>query len=311
MKFQFKKAETSVILIVFIQDSSLTTGAGLGSLDQTSSITGGYVKRNGTGVALAVDEDVTTEGTYQAPSTSAKVRIGTPANMPTGFYELHFHNDLFTTADYLTIGLGGASNMAPLNIEIQLTDIDLNTALSSSTIGTATNLGANAVDSTSIADNAITAAKLNADCITNAKIADDAIAAENLATNSITTDALADNTITAAKIASNAITAAKIASDAITAAKLATDCITSDELAASAITEIAAGVLTSTLTEAYAADGAEFTLSQALYMLWSIAAELEDVNTTTPDSKKLDGSTVAMTFTLDNAATPTNMTRSA
>ncbi len=128
MKFQIKKAEQSVILTVFIQDSSSTTGAGLGSLTQASSIVGGYVKRNGTGVALAVDEDVTTEGTYQAPSAAGKVRIGTPANMRTGVYELHFHNDLFTTADWVTISLGGASNMAELLIEIQLTDLDLNTA---------------------------------------------------------------------------------------------------------------------------------------------------------------------------------------
>lgn len=134
MKLQLKKAETSVILIVFIQDSSSTIGAGLGSLDQTSSIVGGYVKRGGTGVALAVDENVTTEGTYQAPSAAGKVRIGTPANMTTGVYELHFHNDLFTTADYLVVSLGGASNMAPLLIEIQLTDFDMNTTLTDASI---------------------------------------------------------------------------------------------------------------------------------------------------------------------------------
>jgi hypothetical protein len=46
--------------------------------------------------------------------------------MRTGVYELHFHNDLFTTADYVMISLGGASNMAELMIEIQLTDVDLN-----------------------------------------------------------------------------------------------------------------------------------------------------------------------------------------
>ncbi len=129
MKFQLVKASTSVILTVFIRNSSVTTGAGLGSLDHTSSITGGYVKRNGTGVALAVDEDVGTEGTYQAPSAAAKVRIGTPANMPTGAYELHFHNDLFTTADWVTIILSGASNMVPLAIEIQLTSVNVNDAV--------------------------------------------------------------------------------------------------------------------------------------------------------------------------------------
>jgi len=125
-KHQFVKGETSVILIGFIQNNSLTTGLGLGSLDQTSSITGGYVKRNGTGVALAVDENVTTEGTYEAPTTAAQVRIGTVANLPTGHYEFHFHNDLFTTADYVVIGLGGAVNMAPLEFEIQLTSLNLN-----------------------------------------------------------------------------------------------------------------------------------------------------------------------------------------
>lgn len=128
-KFSVEKGETSVILTVFILDSSQTDGRGLGSLDHTSSIVGGYLKRNGTGVALAVDEDVTTEGTYQAPSAVGKVRIGTPANMTTGTYELHFHNDLFTTADWVAITLSGAANMAPLPIEVQLTGFNLNTTM--------------------------------------------------------------------------------------------------------------------------------------------------------------------------------------
>lgn len=123
MKIFRKKGSTSNILTVFIQDNSVTTGAGLGSLDQTSSIVGGYVREGGTGVALAVDENVTTEGTYQAPSTAAQVRIGTPANMRTGIYELHFHNDLFASgADTLTVSLGGATNMADLTLEMQLVD---------------------------------------------------------------------------------------------------------------------------------------------------------------------------------------------
>lgn len=127
MKYLFPKGSTSVIVPVFIQDSSSTTGAGLGSLDQTSSIVGGYVRPGGTGVALAVDENVTTEGTYEAPSVVGKVRIGTPANMRTGTYELHLHNDLLAAgADAVLITLGGGTNMADLIIEIQLTDVDVN-----------------------------------------------------------------------------------------------------------------------------------------------------------------------------------------
>ena len=143
MKFAFKKASTSLILTVFIQDSSSTTGAGLGSLDQTSSIVGGYVRMGSTGVALAVDENVTTEGTYEAPTTAAQVRIGTPANMRTGTYELHFHNDLFATgADTVTITLGGATNMADLPIEIQLTNFDFNDASPLVTLANETHTGA-------------------------------------------------------------------------------------------------------------------------------------------------------------------------
>lgn len=123
MKLVIPKGATSRIITVFIQDSSSTTGAGLGSLTNASGIVGGYVREGGTGVALAVDEDVTTEGTYQAPSAAGKVRIGTPANMRTGTYELHFHNDLWATgAETVTITLGGAANMADLPIEVQLSD---------------------------------------------------------------------------------------------------------------------------------------------------------------------------------------------
>ena len=123
MKLVFPKGTTSRIVTVFIQDSSATTGVGLGSLIHTSSIVGGYVREGATGVALAVDEDVTTEGTYDAPSAAGKVKIGTPANMTSGTYELHFHNDLFATgAETVTITLGGASNMAVLPLEIQLSD---------------------------------------------------------------------------------------------------------------------------------------------------------------------------------------------
>lgn len=130
MKYAFPKGSTSVIVPIFIQDSSSTTGAGLGSLIHTSSIVGGYLRPGATGIALAVDEDVATEGTYQAPSAAGKVRIGTPANMTAGVYELHFHNDLFASgADAVFISLSGASNMAPIVLEIQLTDVDLNDAV--------------------------------------------------------------------------------------------------------------------------------------------------------------------------------------
>lgn len=123
MKFTRIKGSTSNILLVFIMDSSSTTGAGLTSLDENSNIVGGQVREGGVGIALTVDENVATEGTYQAPTTASQIRIGTPANMRPGVYELHVHDDLFASgAEILTIVLGGATNMADLPLEIQLVD---------------------------------------------------------------------------------------------------------------------------------------------------------------------------------------------
>lgn len=62
------------------------------------------------------------------------------------------------------------------------------------------------------------------------------------------------------------------------------------------------------LVEGYAVDGSAFTLEQSLYMIWSALAEFA-VSGTTIVAKKLDGSTTAMTFTLDDSSNPTSRTR--
>lgn len=62
------------------------------------------------------------------------------------------------------------------------------------------------------------------------------------------------------------------------------------------------------LTEGYAADGAAPTLNQILYMIWAMLGE-KAVSGTTLTTKKLDGTTTSMTFTLDDATSPTSITR--
>lgn len=65
---------------------------------------------------------------------------------------------------------------------------------------------------------------------------------------------------------------------------------------------------TAAMTEAYAADGAAPTPEQALFMLISVLFE-RSISGTTLTAKKLDGTTAAMTFTLDDASAPTSQTR--
>ncbi|OFX15275.1 MAG: hypothetical protein A2Z18_02585 [Armatimonadetes bacterium RBG_16_58_9] len=60
-------------------------------------------------------------------------------------------------------------------------------------------------------------------------------------------------------------------------------------------------------TESYAADGAVPTLGQMLWMMWAGLVDFS-ISGTTISVKKQDG-TVAMTFTLDDATSPTSRTR--
>ena len=99
-----------------------------------------------------------------------------------------------------------------------------------------------------------------------------------------------------------------VASAAITAASIAADAIGASELAADAATEIADAVLARALTEGYSADGAAPTLQQALMMVLQMLTEFA-ISGTTLTVRRLDGTTTAMTFTLNDATNPSSITR--
>lgn len=62
------------------------------------------------------------------------------------------------------------------------------------------------------------------------------------------------------------------------------------------------------MTESYAATGATMTPIQALHMLWSLLSN-RSIAGLTLTAKKLDGTTTAMTFTLDSATAPASQVR--
>lgn len=65
---------------------------------------------------------------------------------------------------------------------------------------------------------------------------------------------------------------------------------------------------TTAMTESYASDGAAMTPAQALYMILCAVSEFS-ISSTTITGKKLDGSTTAMTWTINSATSPTSRTR--
>lgn len=70
----------------------------------------------------------------------------------------------------------------------------------------------------------------------------------------------------------------------------------------------ATAVLTTQMTESYAADGVAPTLAQSLFLTQQAVTEAAIVGTTLTVNK-LDGTTPAATFTLNSATTPTSRTR--
>lgn len=67
-------------------------------------------------------------------------------------------------------------------------------------------------------------------------------------------------------------------------------------------------ILTTQMTESYAADGAAPTLAQSLLLIQQQLGDFA-ISGTTITVKKVDGSTTAATFTLDSSTAPTSSTR--
>ena len=127
MKLQLLKGITSKRIGIFIQDSSSSVGAGLtGLLFNSAGLTWHYWREDEGNVnATAVTLVTATRGTF----ASGGFIVKDATNMP-GFYEIGIPNAaLASGADWVTMVLRGATNMAPLTLEIQLTSLDMNTPM--------------------------------------------------------------------------------------------------------------------------------------------------------------------------------------
>lgn len=123
MKLFVTKGTTSKTMLIFIPDSSSSTGAGLTGLAYNSSGLAWYYYREGQGTGgTSVTLATMTLGTW---ATGGFVEVDS-TNMP-GFYEIGVPNAaLATGVDFVGMQLKGATNMAPVNIEIQLTNLNVN-----------------------------------------------------------------------------------------------------------------------------------------------------------------------------------------
>jgi hypothetical protein len=123
MKLAVVKGTTSKLVQVFVQDSSVTTGAGLTGLVYNSGSLTAYYYREGAASATSITLATMTLGTWA--SGGFKVVDGT--NMP-GVYQLGIPDAaLASGANSVVIVLKGATNMVPVVMEVELTAVDTQT----------------------------------------------------------------------------------------------------------------------------------------------------------------------------------------
>lgn len=121
MNLSRKVGTVSLVVEVFVKDSSLTTDEGKTGIAYNAAGLVAYYKRNSGTASVAITlATITTFGTF----ASGGFKEVDATNMP-GVYEFHIPNAaLASGADSVTILIQGASNMAPVRIDIELTAWD-------------------------------------------------------------------------------------------------------------------------------------------------------------------------------------------
>jgi hypothetical protein len=282
MKLIAKKGRTSLLVKVFLQDSSSTTGAGLTGLTSGSSGLVLYRARDDDGNAGATQVTLSagTKGTWSSGGFVEK----DATNMP-GLYELGLPDaGQATGSETVVYMLKGATNLAPLLLELQLVAFDPQDAVA---------LGLSRVDAAISSRMATFTLPANFSAL--------GISGGGHVSNVDTLTTYTGNT----PQTGDAFALVGTAGAGLTA--LGDTRIANLDAAVSS-RATAASILTTTLTESYAGLHAAPTLAQVFFEIRGHFCE-KSIAGTTLTTRKLDGSTTAETFTLNSATAPTSITR--
>lgn len=291
-KLSILAGATSQSVNIFVQDSSKTDGSGLAGLVFNTAGLAAYYTFNGTNAAATAITLATLAAVNSAFSSGGFKEID-PTNMP-GLYRLDIPNAALVTAKgrSVVIMLRGATNMAPVLLEVELTGWD--NQLVPGAAGGMFIAGANAATSITGALTANVTGNLSGSVGSVTGAVGSVTGAVGSVTGAVGSVTGAVGSVTGA-----------VGSVTGNVGGNVTGSIGS--LAAAAKTDVSTAVLTTAMTESYPVKNATFTLAQALYNLVQHFNEMAIVATTLT-MKKRDQSTTAKTFTLDSAVTPAAIT---
>jgi hypothetical protein len=130
MKISRAVGTTSEILQVFIQDATVSTGAGLANI-VASSVNFTWLRNDQATLSSGTCSSGGTIGTY---GVSTLTQISSTSSL--GWYQFGVPNGIFTSGRSSLLHLYGAPSMAPLPMEIELTKFDNQQFVSSYNIST-------------------------------------------------------------------------------------------------------------------------------------------------------------------------------
>ena len=313
-----KGAVDQTIYVEILDSTSTTGGRKTGLVFNTASLTGYYVRNGGSATAITL---ATLAAANSAHSDGGFKEVDA-TNMP-GVYRLDLPDAAVASgADSVVVTLKGATGMAQVSAEIQLTAVNNQDAVRGG-MTALPNAAADAAGGLPISDAG--GLDLDAQVVTkiNAILADTGTDGVVVAAGSKTgytltaTTGLGNQTADITGSLSGSVGSVTGAVGSVTGAVGSVTGNVGGNVAGSV------GSLTTNndktgyalsatgsaaMTEGYAALGATATLPQILYEIRALLAE-KSIATTTLTTKKLDGSTTAATYTLDDATTPSAITR--
>lgn len=309
MKLKITSGTTSKLARIFIQDSSATDGSGLTGLVNNSAGLTWYWIQDGDTAPTAVTPVTATVGTW----SSGGFKEVDSTNMP-GVYEIGIPNAAIDANGTTHMLLKGATNMAPVAIEIECDGIDyltpIDTTVWDASASAHTVAGSFGRKLKNLGEGLVAA---------EGEVNDLSATTSSFVTNlaEATDDHYRDAVISfisgSLNGQSRTISAYDGTTKTVTLDQALTDApanadefliLTTHQYTAS---EIASSVLTTQMTESYATKGSQPTLAQSVYMIQQglLERSVEDVTETV---KTLSGASAA-TFTLDSATTPKSKVR--
>lgn len=290
----------------------LATGAPqTGLVFNSTSLTANYsfTGTNATSVSITLATLAAVTSAYSSGGFKEIDSTGMP-----GIYRLDLPNAAIVAAKgrQVVVTVTGFSGMATRHIKLELTAVDNQSTAFGLSLAKTTNItGFNDIAATAV---------VSSGAITTSGGAVSTVTTTTTATNLTNAPTAGDFTSTMKTSIGTAVAASAVLSVTGNVGGNVTGSVGSvtgnvggnvtgsvGSLGTTAKTDVSTAVLTTQMTESYAALHAAPTLAQAAFEMRALLAE-NNVASTTVTTKKIDGSTSARTYTLNSPTTPTSIT---